>query len=52
MKNLKHLLKAWLNIKTGGNDFINVKGLGGVSLLTVPLMGYCTISLLYNKWRQ
>ena len=21
---------------------------GGVSLLTVPLMGYCTITLLYN----
>ena len=22
---------------------------GGVSVLTVPLTGYCTISLLYNK---
>ena len=24
--------------------------LGGVSVLMVTLMGYCIISLLYNKW--
>ena len=30
-------------------ELLRVKAIGGVSLLTVPLMSYCTISLFYYK---
>ena len=40
------------DILTPTQKSATITSLGGVSLLTVPLMGYCTISSLYNNQKS